>query len=1088
MARELSLAVRISGQLAASFRSAVSAAKSGLSGLGRSGRAQAAGVLAASRAGRTACLMTGEAARSAHLSVMGCSQLALPAATAAAGQAGAAGQAAFQGVAAGAAGAESAVGRLSGRTGTLPGVTARVGDAYKATLSASENVLKGLSAGTELLTRKQKALHDYLKRTDLNAAARTRAENAMRAIGRQQVALKRNEEALNRAVERGTALAEKRGRVYADMAKLSMQGAALLAPAGMAVSAAAKKQDTIRDIAITGDMGTDDEAKLSLAVRNIAKESNQLQTDVLQGMQVLTAGGVQSRAELEGYGAELARVATASRASMDDLGATTLALRDNLGITKDQIRDSFNILATGGKEGLVELRDMAKFLPQMAPTFASMGITGNKAVAEITSALQIARKGAGSNEEAATNMRNYLQKIFSPDTVKNFADAGIDLKASLKRMQKDGVGAFEGSMMLVMQYLKDKSPEAASEFKKAMAIEDAAKREQAVQRITEAYALSDIFRDMQALNFIRPMMMQMDEYKAIRDKALASAKDDVIGEDFKKRMASPVEQAKRLRVEFDLATESLGNALLPSALAVGESLLPLLQRGAKWIEQNQETVATIAKVAAGLLGFKAGLLALRLGFSLFLSPAASVVTKLVMFRSLTGAGLGPVRALLQAFGMAPKTAALFAGGLGKAGNAIKWLGKGVLTLGKWLGDALVRGLALAGKAVFVLGRALLLNPVGLLITGLAVAAFLVYKNWDKIKGWFAAGWNWLKSLGPRLLEWGKALGLRLFPAGLAIKYVVENWDGIKAKFGAGLEWLRGLGPRLFQQGKELIASIFPEGGIGPALEAGWATVRAKFQGGIQWVKGLPADFLQMGKNVAMGLVNGIKDGIGAAGDAISGMADTVKNKFKGWLGINSPSRVFTGYGLNVAEGAAIGIRNGQKQAMAASTSLAASAKAGWTPPSLAPVEPRYVLRRPEAVAAPAPVAPSPFMLPVRPDMAAVRDGLSRLAAWGKSLFAGLLPSGLLSMPPKKATDRKRTEAPTPDRWTPPSVLTAPDSEARIARAQRMASSVTISFSPTVTIQGNADAKAVHEGLNLTLADLKRMLARLDHDRDRRAYV
>lgn len=1143
MARELSLAVRISGQLAASFRGAVSAAKSGLSGLGRSRRAQAAGVAAASRAGRAACLMTGEAARSAHLSIMGCSQLALPAATAAAGRAGAAGRAAFQGISAGAAGAESAVGRLSEYTGTLPGVTARVGNAYKASLSASENVLKGLSSGTELLTRKQKALHDYLKRTDLNAAARTRAENAMRAIGRQQVALKRNEEALNRTVERGTALAEKRGRVYADMAKLSMQGAALIAPAGMAVNAAAKKQDTIRDIAITGDMSTDDEAKLSLAVRNIAKESNQLQTDVLQGMQVLTAGGVQSRTELEGYGAELARVATASRASMDDLGATTLALRDNLGITKDQIRDSFNILATGGKEGLVELKDMAKFLPQMAPTFASMGITGNKAVAEIASALQIARKGAGTNDEAATNMRNYLQKIFSPDTVKNFSDAGIDLKASLKRMQKDGVGAFEGSMMLVMQYLQDKSPKAASEFKKAMAIEDAAKREQAVQRITEAYALSDIFRDMQALNFIRPMMMQMDEYKAIRDKALASAKDDVIGQDFDKRMASPVEKAKRMRVELEAATESLGNALLPSVLAVGDSLLPLMRRGAAWIEQNQETVVTIAKVAAGFLGFKAGLLALRLGFSLFLSPATSVITKLVLFRSLTGAGLSPVRALFQVFGMAPKTAALLAGGLGKAGNAIKWLGQGVLTLGKWLGGALVRGLALAGKAVFALGRALLLNPVGLLITGLALAAFLVYKNWDRIKGWFASGWtwlknlgprlrtwgrevmaslfpdgvgaaiaagwnkvkgwfsaglNWLRSLGPRILEWGKALGTRLFPAGLAIKYVAENWDGIKAKFGAGLDWLRGLGPRLLQQGKELIASIFPEGGIGPALEAGWTTVRAKFQGGMQWIKGLPGDFLQMGKNVALGLVDGIQDGIGAAADAISGMADTVKNKFKGWLGISSPSRVFAGYGMNVAEGAAVGIRNGRERARAASASLAASTKAGWTPPTLAPVK-TPSLRRPETAAAPAPLFParrpeaaltpstlSPVTLPLRLDMAAVRNGLARLAAWGKSLFT--VPAGLPAMPRNDSPNGKGAQARTPDRWTPPPLLTAPDSEARIARAQRAASSVTITFSPAVTIQGNADAKAVHEGLNLTLADLKRLLARLEHDRDRRAYV
>ena len=224
-----------------------------------------------------------------------------------------------------------------------------------------------------------------------------------------------------------------------------------------------------------------------------------------------------------------------------------------------------------------------------------------------------------------------------------------------------------------------------------------------------------------------------------------------------------------------------------------------------------------------------------------------------------------------------------------------------------------------------------------------------------------------------------------------------------------------------QQGKELALSLFPREGIGPALEAGWATVRAKFQGGIQWVKGLPADFLQMGKNVAMGLVNGIKDGIGAAGDAISGMADTVKNKFKGWLGINSPSRVFAGYGMNVAEGAAIGIRNGQRQALAASASLAASAKAGWGAPRLAPAS-----------------------------------------------VSGSAPRG--------------------SGWTPPSILTVPDSEARIARAQRTASSVSITFSPTVTIQGNADAKAVHEGLNLTLADLKRMLARLDHDRDRRAYV
>lgn len=81
-----------------------------------------------------------------------------------------------------------------------------------------------------------------------------------------------------------------------------------------------------------------------------------------------------------------------------------------------------------------------------------------------------------------------------------------------------------------------------------------------------------------------------------------------------------------------------------------------------------------------------------------------------------------------------------------------------------------------------------------------------------------------------------------------------------------------------------------------------------------YIKGLPGQFLDMGKNVASGLVDGIKSGIDAAGDAIAGMAESVKNKFKGWLGIASPSKVFAGYGLNVAQGAALGIKAGEGEA------------------------------------------------------------------------------------------------------------------------------------------------------------------------------
>ncbi len=920
MPRDLTLSVSISARLAGAFRSTVNAARAGLRGMRSDAQRQAA----AARAGAAA---SGELAR-------------------------AVGNAGVQ------------VSGLSGRTGALPGVAREFDKAFSYAAGSAENALKGTGAASELLAKKQKALHAYLKRANIEAGNRSRAEAAMRALGRRQVELKRNEEALARAMDRGNAIAEKRGRIYAGVGKLTMRGAALMAPAGMAVKTAAEKQDTIRDIAITGDMSAGDEAKLSLAVRNIARQSNQLQADVLQGMQVLVAGGVSTREELEGYGAVLAKAATATRASMDDLGATTLALRDNLGITAKDLNASFNILASAGKAGNVELKDMAKFFPQMAPTMASMGVTGKEAVAQIAAALEVARKGAGTNDEAATNMRNFLQKIFAPDTVKNFADAGIDLQASLKQLAKDGIGPFEGSMRLVMEYLRSKSPAAAAEFRKAMETKDEAERSQALSRISEAYALSDLFRDMQAMNFLRPMMMQMDEYKRIKAEALEAADQDVIGADYAKRMATAVEQGKRLRVEFDLAAESLGNALLPSALAVGESLLPLLQRGAKWIEQNQETVVLAAKVAAGLLLFRGGLLAVRLGFNLLGGPLVSTAVKFLTFRSLLAGGVRPMQALFRLFGMSPRAAALFSGG--------------ILKLSRALSGPLVKGFSLAGKAAAVLGRALPLNPVGLLVTGIAVAAYLIYKNWDKIKAAFSAGWNWLKGIGPRLLKQGMEIAANILPGGAAIKYMYENWEAIKAEFNRGIAWL----------------------------------------------KGLPASFMEMGRNVAAGLVDGIKSGMAAAGDAITGMAESVKNKFKGWLGIASPSKVFAGYGLNVAQGAALGIKAGEGEAAGAAAGLAKAAAKGWTAPNMA--------------------------------------GAS--SGW----------------------------QPEPG-WQAPGLLTAPDGPARIAAASRAGNSarpsgMAVHFSPTITIQGNATEKDVRGALAMTLPELERMIRRLMHNEQRRAYV
>ncbi|WP_238538840.1 phage tail tape measure protein [Pseudomonas sp. GM74] len=63
-----------------------------------------------------------------------------------------------------------------------------------------------------------------------------------------------------------------------------------------------------------------------------------------------------------------------------------------------------------------------------------LGITGERVVAEIGASLQIVRRGAGSNDDAANNFKNFLSKLTAPETLKAFEKAGIDLKGSLKRL------------------------------------------------------------------------------------------------------------------------------------------------------------------------------------------------------------------------------------------------------------------------------------------------------------------------------------------------------------------------------------------------------------------------------------------------------------------------------------------------------------------------------------------------------------------------------------------------------------------------------------------------------------------------------
>ncbi|MCG9079478.1 phage tail tape measure protein [Laribacter hongkongensis] len=655
--------------------------------------------------------------------------------------------------------------------------------------------------------------------------------------------LRTRQEKLAASMARGEALKAGRADLRGQAMETAGTALAIGAPVVKSVRLAAGFQDQMRDTAITGEFSRAEEARLGSAVRDAALRWNQFQEEVARGTSVLVAGGIQNAKALEAYAPVMAKAATATRASMDDLGSVAIALKDNLKVGEEGFEGALNMLAYAGKRGQFEIRDMAKWLPALSPSFQALGVTGKEAVAEIGAALQIARKGAGSNDEAANNFKNFLQKITAPDTLKDFEKAGINLKQSMMNLRAQGMTPVQSMLAIITQYMGKKGPEAAGQFQKVMAIKDDKEREAALQRLSEAYKLGELFQDMQAMSFIRPAIANMGEMKDIQQGAQDASEQDLLGADYKRRMETATEQFKAFKIGLTDIGITIGDALLPPLTELIQEVRPGVKAFGDWAKEHPGLIKGVIGLVGGLLAGKMAFIGVRYGINLLLSPFNALTTsitavsgKWMYFKGLWQADrFTSAISGLRALGGGVMTAGRFMLSFGRGllmafGSPLMLAGRGALFLGKLLAGQLVSGLRLAGQAVLWLGRAMLLNPIGLAVTAIGVAAYLVWRNWDKVKSAVMQGWNWLKNL--------------------------------KAQF--------------FSAGADLIN----------------------------------------------GLVNGVSSRLTSARDSIVSFGSGIKSWFTHTLGIKSPSRVFMGFGDNIAQGAAIGIGRSSNLASQAAAGMA----------------------------------------------------------------------------------------------------------------------------------------------------------------------
>ncbi|RWI99652.1 phage tail tape measure protein [Mesorhizobium sp.] len=223
--------------------------------------------------------------------------------------------------------------------------------------------------------------------------------------------------------------------------------------AGALVTNFAGAERRLNRIAINADAGKDKLAEMFRTVDRAALDYSMTQDGITDGLEALVASG-RSVDEALSFLPSVAATAQAAGAEIADIATTADAIGSSFKFTGDNMQRAFDILVTSGKQGKFELKDMAQYLPSLAPAMAALGYEGEKGLGKLASMLQTVRLQTGDASSAATNLQNVLQKMEANETAKSFSKFGIDLRKEMAKARKEGRDLLDVFIELTERALK----------------------------------------------------------------------------------------------------------------------------------------------------------------------------------------------------------------------------------------------------------------------------------------------------------------------------------------------------------------------------------------------------------------------------------------------------------------------------------------------------------------------------------------------------------------------------------------------------------------------------------------------------------
>ncbi|WP_434629471.1 phage tail tape measure protein [Chromobacterium sp. CV08] len=339
----------------------------------------------------------------------------------------------------------------------------------------------------------------------------------------------------------------------------------------------------------------------------------------------------------------------------------------------------------------------------------------------------------------------------------------------------------------------------------------------------------------------------------------------------------------------------LGQAMRQPLLDIMAGAADVLQSISSWTKANPELAATLVKITAAVSALLAVVGALGLAIAAVLGPMAIVRLSLGVLATTAGGGVG----ILARLG----------GALGAVGKTFMWI-----------------------------GRIFLANPVGLAVTAIAAAAYLIWRNWDWIGPKFAALWEGVKVVFSAACDWITSYLMNWTPVGFIVRHwedickitealwgklkgiiaaaggaitdwfinwtpaglVIKHWDLIKAATQVVWDWISA---KATGAGKA-IADWFVNWTLPGIVITHWDAITG-------FLGGLGARLAELGRMAIDGLIGGVMSRLTALRDALGGIGDTMIAALKSALDIHSPSRVMAQLGGDTMAGLEQGLDKGQ---------------------------------------------------------------------------------------------------------------------------------------------------------------------------------